>query len=153
MYDAEKDVALTSCPVCNGPRSKKNVLKSVKITEKLSELLACDDIRERLEYRSDNYPNSQVIEQKNSGDKVYRDAFDGELYSKFVEKNLFENKHDIALKIDIDGFKSKFSSTKMIMVHCVILNYDISEVSKHLYFGLSTFYLQLNKFFYHIAIY
>ena len=52
----------------------------------------------------------------------------GERYARLVEDGHFDNKYDIALKIDIDGFRSKFSSTKLVMIHCVILNYDISEV-------------------------
>jgi hypothetical protein len=130
LYDFQKDASLTNCPVCGDPRNKTSTLKTVNITDKLAELLVCDETRERLAYRSDNFPKEQVLNQRYSSDKVYTDVFDGELYTKFVEQNLFDNKYDIALKIDIDGFKSKFSSTKLVMVHCVVLNYDISEVRK-----------------------
>ena len=103
-------------------------MKTVKISDKLSELLACDDVRERLSYRHDNYPKEYVLSERNNSNKVYKDAFDGERYARLVEDGHFDNKYDIALKIDIDGFRSKFSSTKLVMIHCVILNYDISEV-------------------------
>lgn len=94
----------------------------------MSELLACDDLREKLTYRHDNYPKEYVLSERNNIDKIYKDAFDGERYARLVEEGHFDNKYDIALKIDIDGFRSKFSSTKLVMMHCVILNYDISEV-------------------------
>ena len=130
LYDSTEDVALISCPICDSPRSIKKELKTIKIAEKLAELLACDEVRERLAYRCENYPNSHVLRPDVSQKKVYKDAFDGELYAQFVKKGLFDNKYDIALKIDIDGFRSKFSNTKMTMIHCVVLNYDISEVSE-----------------------
>lgn len=129
LYDAIKDVDLISCPICDCSRNIKKELKTINIAAKLSELLACDDVRERLAYRFEQYPNSEILQP--SQETVYRDAFDGELYAKFVKDGHFDNKYDIALKIDIDGFRSKFSSTKMTMIHCVILNYDISEVSKN----------------------
>ena len=94
----------------------------------MAELLSCDDIREKLAYRHDNFPNSSVLEEVNSPDKVYRDAFDGERYAKPVGKGHFDNKYDIALKLDIDGFRSKYSNTRLIMFYCIILNYDITEV-------------------------
>ncbi|KAG2191180.1 hypothetical protein INT47_001391, partial [Mucor saturninus] len=84
----------------------KKELKTIDIAAKLSALLACDD------------PSQET---------VYKDAFDGELYAKFGKDGHFDNKYDIALKIDIDGFRSKFSRAKMTMINCVILNYDISE--------------------------
>lgn len=129
QYDPKRDVHLNSCPVCNGPRTTKNEMKTVKIADKLSELLACDDIRERLAYRHNNYPKDKVLSERNTNGKVYNDAFDGDRYAKLVEEGRFDNKFDLALKLDVDGFRSKYSSTKMIMIHCVVLNYDISEVS------------------------
>lgn len=128
MYDNRRDTALVACPVCGASRSNTATLKTVNVADKLAELLTCDDVRERLAYRHNNYPKEKVLSQRCEKDKVFTDVFDGELYKNFVEKNLFDNKYDIALKIDIDGFKSKFSSTKLVMVHCVVLNYDISEV-------------------------
>ena len=129
LYDPKSDASLESCPICSKPRSQTNELKTIKIADKLAELLACEDIRERLSYRHENYPKDKVLSERQSESKVYQDAFDGERYAKLVEDGCFDNKYDIALKIDIDGFRSKVSSTKMIMIHCVILNYDISEVS------------------------
>lgn len=130
LYSSKKDAALDACPVCHSPRSLKNELKTVKIADKLSELLACEDIRERLSYRHENYPKNIVVSERHNPKKIYKDVFDGDRYAKFVEDGAFDNKFDIALKIDIDGFRSKFSSTKMIMIHCVVLNYDLSEVKK-----------------------
>lgn len=109
-------------------------MKTVNVTDKIAELLISDDHRERLAYRADTFPKDQVLQQRSSSEKVYTDAFDGELYANFVENNLFENKYDVALTLSIDGFHSKVSSTKLVMVHCVILNYDISEVNIFFFF-------------------
>lgn len=129
LYDELNDKNLDACPICHGSREIKKELTTVKIAEKIAELIACDSTRERLAYRSNKYPNNKILQQNTLQRKVYTDAFDGELFTDFVKRGYFDNQFDIALKIDIDGFQSKFSNTKMTMIHCVILNYDISEVS------------------------
>ena len=134
LFNPKTDVNLTSCPVCNSSRTKTSELKTVKIADKLAELLSCEDIREKLSYRHDNYSKNTVLSERNSSTKIYKDAFDGDRYAELVQNGCFDNKYDIALKIDIDGFRSKVSNTKMILVHCVVLNYDISEVNKIIFF-------------------
>lgn len=128
-FDTKKDALLTACPNCKTPKTEAKPWRVLRIADKFAELLACDDIREKLEYRYNNYPNEEVLKNRNNPNKVYQDVFDGDVYADLVEKGFMENKHDICIKIDIDGFKSKFSSMKMIIVHCVVLNYDIVEVS------------------------
>ncbi|KAG2228943.1 hypothetical protein INT48_005321 [Thamnidium elegans] len=56
LYDIRKDISLTACPICGATRSKTSTLKTVNITDKIAELLICDDVRERLAYRADNFP-------------------------------------------------------------------------------------------------
>ncbi|CAM0137328.1 unnamed protein product, partial [Umbelopsis sp. WA50703] len=56
LYDIRKDIALTACPICGATKSKTSTLKTVNITDKIAELLICDDVRERLAYRADNFP-------------------------------------------------------------------------------------------------
>ncbi|KAL0582457.1 hypothetical protein ABG067_007666 [Albugo candida] len=109
---------LTACPYCKSPKSEATPWRVLRMADKFAQLLACKDIRERLEYRHNNYPNDEVLKNRNKVDKVYNDIFDGDVYANVVQQGLMENKHDICIKIDIDGFKSKFSSLKMVIVHC-----------------------------------
>ncbi|GAA5804365.1 hypothetical protein HPULCUR_009853 [Helicostylum pulchrum] len=48
LYDARKDTALAACPVCGSSRNKTSALETINITDKIAELLICDDVRERL---------------------------------------------------------------------------------------------------------
>ena len=82
-------------------------------------------------YRHRNYsPDSNSVRiSSNDPEKVYNDIFDGELYKEQCKLGRFDNPLDIALKIDIDGFTSKNSSVHMTMIHAVVLNFDMSEVS------------------------
>ncbi|KAG2193733.1 hypothetical protein INT47_010414 [Mucor saturninus] len=64
---------------------------------------------ERLAFQFEEYLNSNILQT--SEETIFEDTFDVHLYAKFVK----------------DG---EFLSTKMTMIHCIILNYDISEVIK-----------------------
>jgi hypothetical protein len=132
LYDIQDDKNLSNCPVCFATRSKATtkVQKFRRITEKIAELIVNDDIREALLYRHTNYaPNSIAVNREsNDPEKEYNDIFDGELYKTQCRLGMFNNPLDIALKIDIDGFTSKYSNIHMTMIHVVVLNFDLSEV-------------------------
>lgn len=134
LYDIVEDKALTACPKCGTTRNNAGVKiqKFRRVTEKISQMIVCDETREKLLYRHENYaPNSSAVTiDENHKDKVYRDIFDGRLYRRQCQLGNFNNELDIALKLDIDGFRSKTSNTHMIMIHVVVLNFDLSEVSR-----------------------
>lgn len=134
LYDINEDENLVACPKCGNERRGAGVKiqKFRRVTAKIGEMIICDETREKLMYRHNNYaPTSPAVTiDQDHKDKVYNDIFDGELYRKQCALKKFDNKLDIALKLDIDGFRSKTSSTHMIMIHVVVLNFDISEVSE-----------------------
>lgn len=153
LYDIKDDVNTTVCPKCDLPRptKEKTIQRYRRITEKLAQLIVNEETREELMYRHNNYsPTSQAVTiDENDKNKTYNDIFDGRLYKIQCEQGNFDNPLDIALKIDIDGFKSKYSNLHMTMIHVVILNFDLSNVStiyKLYLFILLIHYLLLQRY-------
>ena len=82
-------------------------------------------------YRHINYAPDSIAVNTDSNNplKVYNDIFDSELYKKQCQLGKFDNPLDCAIKIDTDGFTSKYSNIHMTMIHVVVPNFDMSEVN------------------------
>lgn len=121
--------SFTACPTCKSPRQKNKTWPVLKLSSKFAELIASKDSRERLMYRYDNYPKDKVLAANRSPvSKVYDDIFDSAAYAAVLKKRDVDNPLDIYFNLNIDGFQSKVSSTKLVIIHCVVLNYSPVEV-------------------------
>lgn len=123
LYSTKEDAALESCPSCNTPRSETKVWPVLDLASKFAELIASDDCREKLLYRHQNYPKEVVLQNSDSPKKVYNDIFDGEAYAELIRKREVDHPLDIYFNLNIDGFTSKTSSTRLTIIHVVVLNY------------------------------
>lgn len=129
---SKDDNLLTSCPYCESPRSENRMWPVLNLGSKFAELIASEKTREKLLYRHENYPKEEVLANDLKGDKVYNDIFDSAGYANLLRKKEVDNPLDIYFNLNIDGFSSKFSSTKLTIIHCVVLNYSPTEVRKQL---------------------
>ncbi|KAI8966976.1 hypothetical protein BDF20DRAFT_903515 [Mycotypha africana] len=119
LFDPIQDAKLTICPMCSTLRTKQKFVKIVSLKDKIAQLLCSDDFRSEIEYRDDNFGDVMDDDDDN---KVYTDIFSGEVYKNLQQQGLFQNVHDIALALSIDGFSSRSSRTSMVIVDAVILN-------------------------------
>jgi hypothetical protein len=98
----------------------------VSITEKVVEMLSCDDIRQNLiQMQRNRYASNNANE-----DSFYGDIYDGELFKALYSSQLINtdpNILNIYLKLDIDGFTCSASRSSMVMIHAVVLNLDSAE--------------------------
>lgn len=115
LYDDTDDQFMTECPTCKAPRSSKSVVKMVRIEDKIAAMLSCKDVRDMIaDYRINEFDNSDDIN--------YRDFFSGDVYKHMKSGGCFQNKHDVAISLQVDGFSAKNSSEKLIFVQAVILS-------------------------------
>lgn len=128
VYSSKEDASLTSCPSCNTPKSENKMWPVLSIASKMAELIASEDSRERLLYRHQNFPKEEVLKNHSSSEKVYNDIFDSEGYANLIREKEEDRPLDVYFNLNIDGFRSKFSTTKLTIIHCVVLNYDPTEV-------------------------
>ncbi|CAO3623086.1 unnamed protein product [Mucor hiemalis] len=124
---SKDDNLLTSCPYCESPRSENRMWPVLNLGSKFAELIASEKTREKLLYRHENYPKEEVLANDLKGDKVYNDIFDSAGYANLLRKKEVDNPLDIYFNLNIDGFTSKVSSTKLTIIHCVVLNYSPTE--------------------------
>lgn len=82
-------------------------------------------------YRHENYPKEAVLANECSPEKVYDDIFHSTGYANLIRERE-DNPLDIYFNLNCDGFQSKYSSTKLTIIHCVVQNYSPTEVSKKL---------------------
>lgn len=127
-YVYSKDDINQACPECNAPRSKSKLWPVLNIASKFAELIASEETRERLLYRFENYPKESVLANDLLPKKVYNDVFDSAAYARLLRQREVDNEYDIYFNIYIDGFTSKYSSTRLSIIHCVVLNYSPTEV-------------------------
>lgn len=127
---SKKDASLKSCPYCNSPRSENKLWPVLNLGTKFTELIASEETRKKLLYRHENYPKEEVLANDLRSDRVYNDIFDSAGYANLLRKKEVDNPLDIYFNLNIDGFTSKYSSTKLTIIHCVVLNYSPTEVSK-----------------------
>lgn len=126
LYRDDNETQVDCCPVCK--KTTKKSTKIVSITEKIVEMLSCDEIRDNLlERQRERTNNSTDINATNSS---YGDIYDGQLFKDLYASKVINNDPDILniyLKLDVDGFTASSSRSSMIMIHAVVLNLDSSE--------------------------
>lgn len=127
-YVYSKNDTHQSCPQCNAPKSENKLWPSLSISSKFASLISSEETRERLLYRFENYPKESVLANDLLPKKVYNDIFDSASYAKLLRQKEVDNEYDIYFNINIDGFTSKYSSTRLTIIHCVVLNYSPTEV-------------------------
>jgi hypothetical protein len=93
-----------SCPICNSPRldirkKAKKVMPYLSLTNRLKMQFNDKNRAKELLYRY------EYIINKNDNDDDLDDVFDGKIYKELVDKNLFNNKRDIALTASCDGYQ------------------------------------------------
>lgn len=128
LYSTPQDEQLTACPRCGSHKSSNKQFPMLSLSSKLSELIAGSETSERLKYRYENYPRDTVLANARSTNKVYNDIFDSLAYAEVLRKREIDNPLDIYLNLNVDGFQSKVSRTKLTIIHCVVLNYCPTEV-------------------------
>lgn len=130
---SKNDTTLQGCPYCKALRGEDKSWPVLSLASKFAELIASDEVRGKLLYRYENYPREKVLENDGLTDKVYNDIFDSAGYAKLLREKEVDNPLDIYFNLNIDGFTSnKSSSTRLTIIHCVVLNYSPTEVSKKL---------------------
>lgn len=99
----------------------------MSIGDKIAELLACEEFRDGMTSYAATLQSNQQVHYE-TGAKVFRDVFDGEIYQGLIENKTIDNNfNNIIIKLDVDGFTCSSSRTSMTMINAVILSLDPSE--------------------------
>jgi hypothetical protein len=113
------DEVTLECPQCQAPRNKNKptYLSMVSIQDKVAQMLAIPEIREDIETYRNSYEHNGV----------YRDVFSGKLYSDLKKKNMFKNKHDVAIGLCVDAFSSKSGRQSLVLISVIVFSINPSQ--------------------------
>lgn len=117
LYNADDND--TECKFCKKPRVETNPKQQMfSVGDQFARLLAVDDFREKLAYRS------EFVKEEG----VYEDYYSGKDYEELVEEGIIDKTSDICVSFGIDGFRSsKRKGSNLTMVNLVNLSIPPAE--------------------------